>query len=99
MTSKPTGTSAAARYLAKATAEITAYRMADDGDRLRVAAVIADCLIGDRGPHQMGTDIRRDTGAVDALRQFVQVPINHGDQPAEQIGASARFGRLLSCTA
>ena len=55
---------------------IAADGMADNGDRFGVAAVIADCLIGDYGPHQLGVDVYRDTGPVDALRQFVHAPIN-----------------------
>ncbi len=67
---------------------IAADGMADHGDRLGVAAVIADRLIGDRRATRMGVDVGRDAGAVDAPRQFVHAPIDQADQAAEQIGAA-----------
>ena len=63
---------------------IAAYGMADSGDRLGVAAVVADCLIGDTAPHKVGTDVCRYAGAVDALSQLVHAPIDKIDHAAEQ---------------
>ena len=71
---------------------IAADGMADNGDRLGVAAVIVDGLIGDSTPDQVGVDVGRDAGAADALRQFVHAPIDQADQASEQIGACVRFG-------
>jgi hypothetical protein len=71
---------------------IAAYGMADNGDWLGVAAVVADRLIGDTAPHKVGTDVCRDAGAVDASRQLIHPPINKVDHTAEQIGAPVRLG-------
>jgi hypothetical protein len=67
--------------------------MADRGDRLRIAAVVADRLIGDTAPRQVGIDVRLQTGAVDAASQFVHPPIDHANQATEQVGASVRLSR------
>ena len=72
---------------------IAAYGMADSGDRLGVATVVADRLIGDTAPHKVGTDVCRYAGAVDALSQLVHAPIDKVDHAAEQIGAPMRLGR------
>ena len=72
---------------------IAAYGVADRGDRLGVAPVIADRLVGDTAPHHVRIDVCRHAGAVDAPRQFVHPPIDKADQAAEQIGAPVRFGR------
>ena len=71
---------------------ITADGMANNGDRLGVAPVIADRLIGDLAPSQMRADICCDAAAVDALRQLIHAPIDEADQAAEKIGAAVRFG-------
>ena len=68
---------------------IAADRMADDSDWLRVPTIIGNGLIGDTAPAGVGVVARRDTAAIDALRQFVHAPIDLRDQPIEQIGASA----------
>ena len=73
---------------------IATYGMADNSDWLGVAAVVADRLIGDTAPHEVGTDVRRDAGAVDALRQLIHPPIDKVDHATEQIGAPVRLGRL-----
>ena len=49
---------------------IAAYGVADSGDRLGVAPVIADRLVGDTAPHQVRIDVCRHAGAVDAPRQL-----------------------------
>src|SRR6476619_8341757 len=72
---------------------IAAYGMADSGDRLGVAAVVADCLIGDTAPHKVGTDVCRDAGVVDTPRQLIHPPIDKVDHAAEQIGETVRLGR------
>ena len=70
---------------------IAPHRMADQDDGLRVAAIVADRLIGDRPPHQIGVDARRDTGALDAIRELVHAArIDEAGDAAEQIGAAAR---------
>ena len=72
---------------------IAAYGVANRGDRLGVAPVIADRLVGDTAPHHVRIDVCRHAGAVDAPREFVHPPIDKADQAAEQIGAPVRFGR------
>ena len=72
---------------------IAAYGMADRGDRLGVAAVVADRLVGYRAPHEVGTDVCRYASVVDALGQLVHPPVYNVDHAAEQIGAPVRFGR------
>ena len=47
---------------------IAANGMADDRNRLGIAAVIADGLIGDAAPAHMGVGAGRDAAAVDARR-------------------------------
>jgi hypothetical protein len=41
----------------------------------------------------VGTDVCRDSSAVDAPRQLIHPPIDKVDHAAEQIDASVRFGR------
>ena len=72
---------------------IAAYGMADSGDRLGVAAVVADCLVGYRAPREVGIDVCRYASVVDALGQLVHPPVYNVDHAAEQIGAPMRFGR------
>jgi hypothetical protein len=91
--SRLTGTMRSLEMLGKFHGGIAAYGMADSGDRLGVAAVVADCLIGDTAPHKVGTDVCRDPGAVDAPRQLIHPPIDKVDHTAKQIGAAVRFGR------
>ena len=73
---------------------VAADGMADNGDRLGVAAVIVDRLIGDTAPIEVGADVGRNAAAADALCQFVHAPIDQADQATEQIGAPVRLGRL-----
>jgi hypothetical protein len=91
--SRLTGTMRSLEMLGKFHGGIAAYGMADNSDRLGVAAVIADCLIADTAPHKVGTDVCRDARAIDAPRQLIHPPIDKVDHAAEQIGASVRFGR------
>ena len=68
---------------------ITADRMPHNGNRLRVAAVIADRLIGHTTPARVGVVVGRDAAAINALRQFIHAPIDLWDQTVEQISAAA----------
>src|SRR6516165_12342206 len=71
---------------------VAADGMADRGDRLRVAAVVADRLVRHAAPHQVGIDVCLYAGAVDARGKFVHPPIDQADQTAKQVGAAVRLG-------
>ena len=74
---------------------IAADGMADDGDRLGIAAVIGDGLSGDRAPSRIALDIGGDAGAIDALRELIHAPIDHADEATEHISAAVNGGRGL----
>jgi hypothetical protein len=80
------------KALSKFNRGIAAYGMADNGDWLGITAVVADRLIGDTAPHEVGTDVCRDAGVANASRQLIHPPIDKVDHAAEQIGAPVRLG-------
>src|SRR5215469_4355647 len=68
-----------AESLSELNSGIAADRMANYRDRLGIAAIIANRLIGHASPAGMGICARRDAATIDALRQFVHAPINRGN--------------------
>ena len=70
--------------------------MADQDDRSRVVAIIADCLLGNKPANRELVDISFDTGLFDAFGQTVHpARKDRTERATEQVDAPSRLPREL----